>query len=119
MHLTDTGTAPNGATLPFNTTDNNNRWGTWVRGSLYLSEFLTSLSYATDMTQKTVTLSVSNKALCKLHLPGDDLLASQCAYVREYAGLRTDRAAEITSQLGCQTLQSALDEQARPLAGGS
>jgi len=102
-HLGNTGAAPVGSHLKFNHTENNDRWASWVRGSLYISEFMTKIGYTTDDTAQTVTLSLDSNAMVKLNRPSESLLAEQCTHVLNYADLRADRGAEIVSQLGFPT----------------
>ncbi|MBS8259330.1 phosphatase PAP2 family protein [Roseibium polysiphoniae] len=105
LHLTPPGAAISGTPLSFNDTANNSRWATWVRGSLYLSEFLSRVSYEPKDTNsvRSIALSFDNHDLVELLLPSDALLAEQCSHVRDYADLRGDRGAEIVSQLGFPT----------------
>jgi membrane-associated phospholipid phosphatase len=81
-----------------------------VRGSLYVSEFLSGLAWRTDKVDETHTASlvIDGKTWVTLHRPSAALLQSQCRHVAEYAALRDERQAEILSQLGFPTAYFAM-----------
>jgi membrane-associated phospholipid phosphatase len=86
------------------------RLALWVRGSLYVSEFLSGLAWRTGKVDETHTASlvIDGKTWVTLHRPSAALLQSQCRYVAEYAALRDERQAEILSQLGFPTAYFAM-----------
>ncbi|KJZ17921.1 phosphatase PAP2 family protein [Loktanella sp. S4079] len=102
-HLTEPQGVPTTVELPFSDAGNLDGLATWVRGSLYVSEFLAGISAQSDATLKTVTLSFDGNEGLTVHRPCMDLLRSQCRFVGDYMALRAERTAEITSQLGFPT----------------
>ncbi|HKK96936.1 MAG TPA: phosphatase PAP2 family protein, partial [Marivita sp.] len=93
--------------LPFSDPSNIDGLATWVRGSLYVSEFLAGIS-ATPVAPSgadtaKVHLSFNGNQCLSIDRPDNTLLRKQCSYVSDYATLRAERSAEITSQLGFPT----------------
>ena len=89
--------------MDFANTENLSRWAGWVRGSLYLTEYAKGLGWDANAAAETVKIRMDGAAMVTLARPSDSILAKQAAIVRDYADLRADRTAEITSQLGFPT----------------
>lgn len=106
-HLTAGAMSATDKELPFSDSSNLSGLATWVRGSLYISEFLSGISAIAQPASGTnpahVILAVDGQDCLTLERPTMDLLRQQCNLVNEYANLRAERSAEITSQLGFPT----------------
>lgn len=78
-----------------------------MRGSLYVGEYLAGIGsdamVGTGGAPDRVVLSFDGTTCLTLDRPANDLLRSQCRLVSDYATLRAERSAEITSQLGFPT----------------
>jgi membrane-associated phospholipid phosphatase len=104
-HLGGDKDAPVPADLRPGDKSNFGRLAVWVRGSLYVSEFVSRMSWRVDETGGKVaaTLQFDGKDWFTLERPSAELLKAQSRHVRDYAALRDERGAEILSQLGFPT----------------
>ena len=100
-HVTGDGPAPIPTQLPENSTANLARSADWVRGSLYLTDFIKDIG--STVVGEQVSLSFEGHNLVSVNRPSAGLMSEQAKFVRDYSDLRADRSAEITSQLGFPT----------------
>ncbi|AMJ62447.1 hypothetical protein AXW83_21000 [Bosea sp. PAMC 26642] len=106
----DIGSAAAGvyAALPIGPAANMESWAAWVRASLYLTDVLKRLDWTPGKRRTAaglepfngIELSYGRKPLIALHRPPADLFRRQLKYIRSYADQRSDRAAEILTQVG-------------------
>jgi hypothetical protein len=96
--------------MDFSSNENLNKWADWVRASLYLSDFLSELTWeAKDGPTEEVTLSYRShgggapQPFFSVVRPSGELFDKQLDLVRSYMDQRPERTAEITSQLGFPT----------------
>lgn len=107
--------------LIFSTPQNMDLWADWVRGSLYLTNFLRDLDWKVhgyhDSDEQWVTLGYRDRpahpdpwshpaaatTFYKVFRPDAACFKQQLQRVRDYLDQRPDRAAEIITQLGFPT----------------
>ncbi|SDJ18880.1 phosphatase PAP2 family protein [Aliiruegeria lutimaris] len=89
---------------------NYGRLAVWVRGSLYVSEYLSGIGWKSCNAgdDHTSVLQVDGADWVTLHRPSAELLRDQTRRVSDYAPLREERGAEILSQLGFPTAYFAM-----------
>lgn len=105
-HLAGDRAAPEPSDLLPGDPANFGRLAVWVRGSLYVSEFLSRMSWRNDAVDGKVaaTLQIEGQDWLRLQRPSSTLLSAQSRLVLDYAALRDERSAEILSQLGFPTV---------------
>jgi hypothetical protein len=94
--------------LSFSSADNMALWADWVRGSLYLTDYLTDFGWNVrtgHKKQEGVDLSYGGRTniFYSVHRPDAACFEEQVKFMRDYLDQRPDRTPEIISQLGFPT----------------
>jgi hypothetical protein len=94
--------------LDFSSPNNMQLWADWVRGSLYLTDFLTGLGWNVHKGHKghggvELTYGEHTNTFYTVHRPTVGCFQEQLKFLRDYLDQRPDRSAEILTQLGFPT----------------
>jgi hypothetical protein len=97
--------------LPLSSPSNLALWAPWVRGSLYVSDFLRHLDWTPGRRKDGggtvafdgVELTFRRKPFMTLYRPEPELFRKQLRHLRSYADQRADRSPEILNQVGYPT----------------
>ena len=84
----------------FNSSDNMGDWAPFVRDLLYTNAYLSNFGWTTDAGTKSVDLTLTGVPFLRLKRPSKDTFVEQLSLIHDYQDQRSDRAAEILSQLG-------------------
>ncbi|MGJ5175264.1 phosphatase PAP2 family protein [Bradyrhizobium oligotrophicum] len=94
---------PTAKELGFSNPANMELWADWVRGSLYITDFLKELDWRVDEDQKKVCLSYGHNTFLDVQRPAMACFEKQLDFMIAYLDQRPDRTPEILTQVGFPT----------------